>query len=213
MTQPRHSGTPVSLACSPHPPTALFAASLSSPAALGALGEPGQGGSAWARRLFHPARCKPGHGQLRARPGQNRPRDPEGFGGLCAAQQPRQAPAPAPSLLRNSQGRVPGRSPGKRPPAPGGHLRSGSSPSSAFPGGFRLSLFLRLPGARTFVPARPRLGVPPPPALTEGAGRREGGSAARKHRGQGTGPRPSASSPHTSDVHFQLKLDTNFLPG
>lgn len=143
--------------------------------------------SAWARRLFHPARCSPSHGQLRAHPGWNCPRNPEGFWGLCAAQQPCQPPAGMEPLPRSSHGRAPGRSPGKRPPLPGGHLRPGSSPSSAFPGGFRLPSFLRLPGARTFVPARgsrrlPRSrrerrrwstgGCPAGPAALPGAGKR-----------------------------------------
>lgn len=89
------------------------------------------------------------------------------------------APCPCSGTATNESQDAPQ---GSGPPIPRGHLSLGSSPSSAFPGGFRLPLFLRLPGARTFVPARPRLpapGVPPPPALTE----RAGGSAAMKHRG------------------------------
>lgn len=202
MTQSRHSGTSLHLTCSPHPPTAQerFLPASPLPRLLGALqrgcwlGQPGQGGFS-----------NPGHEQLRSHPGQNRPRNPEGFG-VCGVQPHAGTgpPAPAPSPHRNSQGRLPGRSPGKRPPLPGGHLRPGSSPSSAFPGGFRLSLFLRLPGTRTFVPARGSRRLLRSPRDPRGI----------EHTpGAGTGPAPSASSPHTSDVHFQLKIRHQFSFG
>lgn len=127
--QSRHSGTPPHLACSPHPPTAPL--SLSSPRAPGErLHRP----VSLDKEDFPPSTLRP---QPRAAAGSPRtelsPRS-RGVWGLCAAQQPCQPsagmgpPAPDPSLLRDSQGRVPRRSPGKRPPLPGdGGTRGGGN--------------------------------------------------------------------------------------
>lgn len=145
--------------------------------------------SAWARRIFHQQA-----GAAASSPRTELPPDPEGFWGPCVAHQPCQPlPHPCSGTAKDELQDAPQ---GSAPPLPGGHLRPGSSPSSAFPGGFRLPLFL--PGARTFVPARPRPGGP---ALT---GERTGASAGMKHRGlprhprraQGTGPGPSSLPAH-----------------
>lgn len=189
-----HSRTPVHLACSPHPPTALVSVSLSLRPLLRTLERGCAGWVSLSKESFPPSALQPRPWAAASSPGtEPSPRSRGGLGSLRrTAAVPAPAgmatPAPAPSLLRSSQGRVPGRSLGKRPFLPGGHLRPGSSPSSAFPDDFRLPLFLHLPGARTFVPARPRLGVPPPPALPE----RAGGSAAMKRRGLPRHPRRAA---------------------
>lgn len=222
MTQPRHSGTPVHLASSPHPPIALVSASLSSPPAPQGSGEAVLAGSAWARRLFHPARCNPGHGQ---NPEWNHPRDPEGFWRLCAVPAPNGMgpPAPAPSLQRNSQGRVPGRSPGKRLPPPWRPPKAGLLSQFRLSRRFPPPLVPPSPGSPHLCPRPSPPPLPGGPAAScapRASGRERGDEAPGaapppppRCRGQGSGPSPSASSPHTSDVHFQLKLDTNFLSG
>lgn len=192
MTQSRHSGTPVHLASSSHPPIALVSASLSSPPAPRGSGEAALAGSALGKEAFPPSTLQP---RPRAECGMESSSIPFGVSAPC---QPPMEWAPLPLLhpcggtaKDGSQDAPQGRGP---PPLPGGHLRPGSSPSSAFPGGFRLPLFLRLPGTRTFVPARPRLpapGVPPPPA---------GGRAGMKPRGLPRHPRRAAGAKEPAPV-------------
>lgn len=217
MTQSRHSGTSVHLARSSHPPIALVSASLSSPPAPRCSGEAALAGSAWARRLFHPATGRTQNGIILE--------IQRGFGVSVPCQPPMEwASLP---LLHPCRGAAKDGS--QDAPQESGPPPPWWPPKAGLLSQFRLSrrfpppLVPPSPGSphlcpRPSPPLRP--GGPAASCAPRASGRERGDEAPGAApppsplcRGQGTGPSPSASSPHTSDVHFQLKLDTNFLSG